>query len=719
MVEIPARHRFGTYALIFALLAIAFSGLSKGVVWATSEVELSTTIQDDYGDDVDFDVTIENYLHLREMETEFEGTVIWIGFGDTQEELSFSVTETYDELAQNSSRLGSSSFEDMDTAGTVAEWMIWIGIATAVITAILCLYSLAQIAPTRLTMISGGISSILLFLTPVVWFILLPSDGTYSNINVLGGSSIFFQEDPKLPIDISPTPSIGVFLSILGSLCAASMMVMIVLYNRSESTKEMPSWMIANESTVLPDSTLLGLILRDEDSISLNFSMLKSQPKKLVMPIVQILIIILFSSALSGTWASYTIGFDEIQPGLGNEDISFTAEEVNVGSIKISYDTGFDKSWDEMGEVIGLSFTIGTIAIWMLSLSLVWRFAVSTGGAQKIPALCQHHRIIDTFLITGGSLLAFFSLLYFTIKSPSSAELFSDIPNEIIDGGTSLLILSLMFFLVPFSIAVFTFGEHGAPIRTFRSYDIHILGDCEDDPTVSPRSENFEGFTSLLNDKFNYHRITGLPLATIGVISLVLLSLTGGGILAYKIIESSEKSENLQTNILYDLSYSTSLSSSFSDSVDVADGQIVYWSYNQGSTPNGSSLFAISITFDYDETDADAFCDRLDVRLSASSVMFDSQNSTYQGEVDDCSQINLQLFVERGLECLDLDGSAITLDTDQVDWIGSYCNEHEGGLGDWEFSISVEDVGGPLENGEEVTITVEYLFGTLLIVESI
>ena len=48
-----------------------------------------------------------------------------------------------------------------------------------------------------------------------------------------------------------------------------------------------------------------------------------------------------------------------------------------------------------------------------------------------------------------------------------------------------------------------------------------------------------------------------------------------------------------------------------------------------------------------------------------------------------------------------------------------YCNEHEGGLGDWTFSISVEDVGGPLENGEEVIITVEYLFGTLLIVESI
>lgn len=721
MVDLPARHRFGTYALIFALLAIAFSGLSKGAVWTTSEVELSTIIQDDFGDDVIIDVTIEDDLYLHEMETEIEGTVTFIDFSGTEEEqLRLSETKTYDELAQNSSRLGSSTFEDMDTAGTAAELMIWIGIATAVITAILCLCSLAQIAPTRLTMISGGFSSVLLFLTPIVWFILLPSDGTYSNINVLGGSSMFFQEDPKLPIDISPIPSIGVFLSILGSLSAASMMVMISLYNNSEWTKDMPSWMIADDSIILPDSDLSGLISREGDSISFNFSILKSKPKIFLMPFIQIFLIILFSSALSGTWASYTIGFDEIQPGLGDEDISFTAEEVNMGSIKISYGTGFDKSWDEMGEVIDLSVTIGTIAIWMLILSLLWRLAVSTGGAQKIPALCQYHRIIDTFLITGGSLLAFFSLLYFTIKSPSSAELFSDIPNEIIDGGSSFLILSLMFLLVPFSIAVFTFGEHGAPIRTFlRSFDIPIPGEYEDDPTFSSRPENFEGVATLLHDKFNYHRISGLPLATIGVITLVLLSLTGGGILAYKIIESSDKSENLQTNILYDLSYSTSISGSFSDSVDVSDGQLVYWSFNQGPPPNGSSLFAISITFDYDETDADAFCDRLDVSLSDPSVMFDSQNSTSQGEVDDCSQINLELFIERGLECLDLDGLAITIDSDQVDWIGSYCNEHEGGVGNWEFSISVDDIGGPLENGEEVTITVEYLIGTLLIIESI
>ena len=80
-----------------------------------------------------------------------------------------------------------------------------------------------------------------------------------------------------------------------------------------------------------------------------------------------------------------------------------------------------------MGEAIGQSVSIGTIAIWMLILGLIWRFAVSIGGAQKIPVFCQHHRIIDTLLMTGGSLLAFTSLLYFMIDSPSTAELFGEL----------------------------------------------------------------------------------------------------------------------------------------------------------------------------------------------------------------------------------------------------------------------------------------------------
>ena len=57
------------------------------------------------------------------------------------------------------------------------------------------------------------------------------------------------------------------------------------------------------------------------------------------------------------------------------------------------------------------------------------------------------------------------------------------------------------------------------------------------------------------------------------------------------------------------------------------------------------------------------------------------------------------------------------LDSDGVDLLLAYCNEHDGGVGTWEFSIYVEDNGGPFENGEEVTMTVEPMFATIAITE--
>ena len=725
MDELHPRHRYGTYALIFALLALVFAGFSKGAVWATSESELSTTLIDFAGDDVTIDASIESDLYLREMETEIEGTTVFIYFSEEEieEEYDFSETETYDQLAQSSHGNVSSTFEDMDSAGAVAEWMIWIGVGTTIITAILCFCSLAQILPSRPTLLAGGISAAMLFFTPIVWFILLPSDGTYTNGDMLGSAAFFFDGEPELPINFDPFPSTGLFLSFLGGLCATAMMAMLVRYNRAELTEEKPSWMISNDSAIMPEPTLLDLISRDGDSISLNFSALKSKPKKLVMPGIQILVIVLFSFALSGTWASYTIGFDELEPGLGNEDIFFTEEEIIIGqgddSIKISYDMGMDESWEEMGEVIGQSVTIGSIAIWMLILSLVWRFAVSTGGAQKIPALCQHHRIIDTSLMTGGSLLAFVSLLYFTIKSPSSAELFTDIPNEMIDGGTSFLILFLTVLFVPFSIAVFTFGEHGAPVRNFlRSFDIPIPGEEEDVATASSSSERSEEVGTLLQNPFNNPRISGLPWVTIGIVIMVLFALGGGGYLAYKIVGSSDDSEGTQTMMLYDLSYDTFSFSQAFDSVNVEGGQVVTWTFDQESAPDDSSLYAIFITFDYDETDPDPLCDTLDVAIYHTPMMFDSQNSTSQGSVDDCSQIDLELYIERGLECSNANIlSPMMLNSDEVDLLLAYCNEHDGGVGTWEFSIYVEDNGGPFENGEEVTMTVEPVFATIAITE--
>tara|TARA_B100000085_G_scaffold281383_1_gene307848 strand:- start:256 stop:2415 length:2160 start_codon:yes stop_codon:yes gene_type:complete len=719
MGEPPARHRFGTYALIFALLAIAFSGLSKGAVWATVDDESTTTVQNEVFGEVTVNVTIESDLHLREMDTEIISTD-WgdeVGSGSTE----ISKTETYDELAQSSEGTVSSTFEEMDTAGSVAEWMIWIGIGTVLITAILCLCSLAQVMPSRPTLLAGGISSVVLFSTPIIWYTNLPSDGVYPHEYLAWAFLEGFA--PELLVNFEPMPSTGVFLSILGGLCSVAMMWMIVLYNRAELTEEKPSWMIADDSTILPNATLPGLFSSDGESISLNYSALKSQPQKLVIPILQIVVVVVFSFVMSGTWASYTIDFDEIEPGMGSDDVSFTEDEVTFlldgESIKFSYDSPLvEESWKEMGEAIGQSVSIGTIAIWMLILGLIWRFAVSIGGAQKIPAFCQHHRIIDTLLMTGGSLLAFASLLYFMINSPSPAELFGELPNEIIDGGTSFPILALMVVLVPNTFVVFTFGEFGAPVRNFlRSFDIPIPGE-EGDADPASSSGEISGIATLLQNRFDDAKISGLPWVTIGVVILVLLALGGGGYLVYNMVGSSDDSEGLQTNILYNLSYSTSTGSS-SDSVNVADGQEIFWTFNQGSAPNGSSLFRIFITFDYDETDADPFCDILDVELRSSPGLFDSPNSTSQGSANDCGAVNLELFIERGLECSNLHGSTFSLDSEQADWMSAYCNEHDGGVGNWEFSISIEDVGGPLENGEEVTITVEHMFGTLSLVESI
>ena len=725
MDDLHPRHRYGTYALIFALLAIAFSGLSKGAVWATVDDESTTTVQNEVFGEVIVNVTIESDLHLREMDAEIISTEWAVESGFNLNSTEISKTEIYDELAQSSEGTVSSTFEDMDTAGAVAEWMIWIGIGTVLITAILCLCSLALVMPSRPTLLAGGISSVVLFSTPIIWYINLPSDGVYPHEYLAWAFLEGFAPEPLL-INFEPMPSTGVFLSILGGLCSVAMMWMIVLYNRAELIEEKPSWMIADDSTILPNATLPCLFSSDGESISFNFSALKSQPQKLVIPILQIVVVVVFSFAISGTWASYTIDFDKIEPGMGSDDVSFTEDEVTFlldgELIKFSYDSPFvEESWKEMGEAIGQSVSIGTIAIWMLILGLIWRFAVSIGGAQKMPAFCQHHRIIDTLLMTGGSLLAFVSLLYFMINSPSSAELFGDMlfgdmPDEIIDGGTSFPILALMIVLVPNTFVVFTFGEFGAPVRNFlRSFDIPIPGE-EGDADSTSSSRESSGIATLLQNRFDDAKISGLPWVTIGVVILVLFALGGGGYLVYNMVGSSDDSEGSQTKMLYDVSYDTFSAGTNFDSLNVEGGQVATWSFDQESIPD-AVLYAISITFDYDESDPDPFCDQLDVGLSGAPLMYDDWNSTSVGSVDDCSEISLVLYVERGLEGSQLDGAQLMLNSDEVDSMQTYFNEHEGGVGTWEFSIYIEDVGAGFENGEEVSMTIDPMFASMTITE--
>ena len=99
--------------------------------------------------------------------------------------------------------------------------------------------------------------------------------------------------------------------------------------------------------------------------------------------------------------------------------------------------------------------------------------------------------------------------------------------------------------------------------------------------------------------------------------------------------------------------------------------------------------------------------------------MFDNLNSTTSGSATDCSQVSLALYVERGLEGSQLDGSQVLLNSDEADSMEAYFNEHDGGIGTWEFSIYVEDVGGPLDDGEDVQIQIQPVFASMTITEVI
>ena len=74
MSDVHPRHRYGTYALILALLALAFSGFSKGAVWATVDDESTRTVQNEVFGELIVNVTIESDLHLREMDIEVSST---------------------------------------------------------------------------------------------------------------------------------------------------------------------------------------------------------------------------------------------------------------------------------------------------------------------------------------------------------------------------------------------------------------------------------------------------------------------------------------------------------------------------------------------------------------------------------------------------------------------------------------------------------------------
>ena len=268
-----SRHKYGTLTLILAVLALILGIFSTGATWATVDDKSTTTLEDDgFFDNITFKLDLSADLQLTEMDSEFEVRIFLDDSDEPVEEQKFSETESYEDLAEKSSGDMSTTFEEMDFAGTVAQWMIWLGIIAMLATAIFAFCSLAQITNSRFTTYSGLVATFFLFFAPIIWYILLPSDGTYTSLETV--EAFFFFEESQFATNFDPSPSTGLFLSLLSGLSSIAMMFMIYRHNISDLVNEKPKWM----------NSLFNLKLNDEEKVTqpINFTEKKEQAGLLI-----------------------------------------------------------------------------------------------------------------------------------------------------------------------------------------------------------------------------------------------------------------------------------------------------------------------------------------------------------------------------------------------------------------------------------------------------
>ena len=262
------RHKYGTFVFIFASLAFLLAIFSTGATWATVDDESTSTIEGDgFFNNITIEFDLQGDLELREMVSEIDVEFYIDEFDGPVEEQTYKESESYEELAEKSVGDASDTFEDMDTAGAFAQWMIWIGIIAMFLTVIFSFCSLAQITNSRFTTYSGLVATLFLFFAPIIWFILLPSDGSYTNLDLVEEYSFFEQSD--LMANFDPSPSTGLFLSLLAGLSSLAMMLMIYRHNVSEVVNEKPQWINA----------IFNMKLNDEEKVSepINFKEKKEQ----------------------------------------------------------------------------------------------------------------------------------------------------------------------------------------------------------------------------------------------------------------------------------------------------------------------------------------------------------------------------------------------------------------------------------------------------------
>lgn len=238
---------FGNLTLFLALASLTLAAFSLGSVWATAENGRVTESVDEEGELEELTVTtLTADFELKEMESVLTITnIFYFGFDNIEDSESFSEsfadTRTYEEIAESTDGDVKTTFEDMDRAGSVASLMIWMGLIGLFLTAAFSAGSLGQITNSRLTTLSGTFSAVITMLAPIVWYVLLPSSGTYAYVDDSLFGFLFGSE--QYTIGFEPSPSHGLMLSVLSGICSIAMAVMIYFHNQADPVSEKPGWM--------------------------------------------------------------------------------------------------------------------------------------------------------------------------------------------------------------------------------------------------------------------------------------------------------------------------------------------------------------------------------------------------------------------------------------------------------------------------------------------
>jgi len=232
------RHKFGNLTLLLALTSLALGAFSLGSVWATAEDSHVTEVYDPDFETVDVTVvTLTADFELKEIESVLTIQDTYF-FGSSE---AFADSKTYEAIAESTNGDVKTTFEDMDRAGSVASLLIWMGLIGLFLTAALSVASLGQITNSRLTTLCGGFAASTTMLAPIVWYVLLPSSGTYAYVDDSLFGFLFASEE--YTVTFEPSPSRGLLLSLLSGVCSVAMVVMIYFHNQADPANEKPGWM--------------------------------------------------------------------------------------------------------------------------------------------------------------------------------------------------------------------------------------------------------------------------------------------------------------------------------------------------------------------------------------------------------------------------------------------------------------------------------------------